>query len=115
MSSEDVIYLGVGRHVVAVSTREGVELWRCKLPSSSLLTLLVRDDAVYAGAAGKLFCLDPRTGEIRWRNPLKGLGTGVILFAGADASGAAGGQAAAQQAAMVTVAAGAAVAVSAGA
>ena len=36
---------------------------------------------LYATANGELFCLDPATGDIRWQNPLKGLGRGYITIA----------------------------------
>jgi outer membrane protein assembly factor BamB len=36
---------------------------------------------VYAAAKGEIFCLDPATGSVRWQDPLKGLGRGLITIA----------------------------------
>jgi outer membrane protein assembly factor BamB len=80
LNNRDFIYIAIGNHVLAINPSSGTELWRRKLPSSTLVTLLVRSEAIYAGAAGELFCLDPRSGEIRWQNQLTGLGMGVIIF-----------------------------------
>jgi len=37
--------------------------------------------SLYATSHGELFCLDPATGSLRWQNPLKGLGLGLITLA----------------------------------
>jgi outer membrane protein assembly factor BamB len=103
----EVIYIGIGGHVVAISALSGEERWRCKLKRSSFITLLVQPNAVYAGAAGELFCIDPSSGTIRWQNRLNGLGTGVIAFnAASTASVLAAAVAAAQAAAVAAGAAG---------
>jgi outer membrane protein assembly factor BamB len=40
-----------------------------------------QDGDLYATAKGELFCLDPATGNIRWQNPLKGFGRGLVTIA----------------------------------
>jgi len=84
--STDVVYIGIGSHVVAISALTGDEIWRCKIKGSSFVTLSVHANAIYAGAAGELFCIDPSTGTIRWRNRLVGLGNGLISFSDAATS-----------------------------
>ena len=79
----DRLYIGIGGHVVAVNAVSGEEIWRCKLKRSNFITLSVQPNAIYAGAAGQLFCIDPATGTIRWQNRLDGLGTGLIAFSDA--------------------------------
>ena len=59
----------------------------------------MQPDAVYAGAAGQLFCIDPSTGIIRWQNRLPSLGTGIIAFAEATSMIVVAGAAAAAAAA----------------
>jgi outer membrane protein assembly factor BamB len=76
----ETIYIGIGGHVAAIDTTTGEELWRTKLKRNSYITVLVRPNAVFGAASGELFCLDPATGAIRWRNGLPGLGTGIIAF-----------------------------------
>jgi hypothetical protein len=82
--SADVLYVGIGSHVVALNASSGEEIWRCKLKGSGFVTISVRPNAIYAGAAGELFCIDPTTGTIRWQNKLIGLGRGLISFSEAS-------------------------------
>ena len=79
----DVVYIGIGSHVVAIQSTSGEELWRTKLAHSSIVTISLEGDRLYAGAGGELFCLEPSSGSILWQNPLKGLGLGIIAFTGA--------------------------------
>ena len=76
----DRLFIGIGGHVVAIQASTGQEIWRTKLRRSSFVTVLVRKDAVFGGAAGHLYCLDPATGGIRWHNGLDGLGTSLVSF-----------------------------------
>jgi len=96
---ETVMYIGIGSHVVAIRPSDGQEIWRRRLRMSSFVTVQVEGDTVYAGAAGELFCLDGTTGTIRWHNKLKGLGSGLVAFAGASTVETAAAMAAAQAAA----------------
>ncbi len=83
-SKPEPLYIGLGGHVVCLHPTTGDEIWRTKLKTSTYVTLQVTDASIMAGASGELYCLDPRTGEIRWHNKLKGLGMGVVAFAGSD-------------------------------
>ena len=74
----NVLYIGIGGHVLALDSATGEEIWRRKLQSNTFQTILVRDGRVYAGVGGELSCLDGATGEILWTNKLKGLGMGLI-------------------------------------
>jgi outer membrane protein assembly factor BamB len=100
------LYIGLGGHVVAIDRDTGAELWRCKLRSSSFVTISVEGDAIYAGANGELFCVDAATGTIRWHNKLRGLGTSVVAFGGSESTSAAAAQAAAAAAAAAATAGG---------
>ena len=100
----NVIYIGVGGHVVAIREATGDEVWRTKLRRANFVTICVRPTAIYAGAAGHLYCLDPASGAIRWHNGLDGLGTGLVAF-GDTTSSAAADAAAQAAAAAATVAA----------
>jgi outer membrane protein assembly factor BamB len=108
----NVLYVGIGSHVVAIRPSDGQEIWRTKLKMTSFVTVYADGDTVYAGAGGELFCLDATTGAVRWRNKLKGLGSGLIAFSGASTVDAAAAMAAAMAAAQVA-AAGAVVATTA--
>ena len=76
----DVVYVGVGSHIVAIHATSGEELWRTKLKTSTFVTVAMEGDKLYAGAGGELFCLEPSSGQIVWHNKLKGLGLGIVAF-----------------------------------
>jgi len=85
-SRSSLIYIGIKGHVLAFDRKTGVEIWRTQLPakykSSASFVNIVRDaDGLFAACAGEVFALHPRTGELLWKDPLKGLGTGVISIA----------------------------------
>jgi outer membrane protein assembly factor BamB len=101
------LYIGLGGHVVAIDRATGAEIWRCKLRSSSFVTISVEPDAIYAGANGELYCVDPATGRIRWHNRLKGLGMSVVAFGGSAQSTVAAAVRAAQAAAVAAASGGA--------
>jgi hypothetical protein len=48
---------------------------------SDFVYVAVADGALYASTRGEMFCLDPATGAIRWRNSLKGYGWGIVSIA----------------------------------
>jgi outer membrane protein assembly factor BamB len=97
---EQCLFIGIGGHVVALQPSDGQEIWRQKVKSATFMTVFGSGDVVYAGAGGELFCLDGASGRIMWRNRLKGLGSGLVSFAGASVVEVAAAMAAAQAAAM---------------
>ena len=98
-AKEQCLFIGIGSNVVAIRPSDGQEIWRRKLKMTSFVTVFTDGDTIYAGAAGELFCLDGATGVIRWRNKLKGLGSGLVSFSGASSVAVAAAMAAAQEAA----------------
>lgn len=98
-----LVFVGIKSSVIALDRKTGAEVWRIGLPakyrSTSSIVNVVRDEeGLFASCSGELFSLDPRTGELRWKEPLKGLGTGLVTIA-TDLGGAtsAGVVAAAQR------------------
>jgi outer membrane protein assembly factor BamB len=105
---EQCLFIGIGGHVVAVRPSDGQEIWRQKVKSATFMTVFAAGDVVFAGAGGELFCLDGASGQIQWHNKLKGLGSGLVSFAGAspvEAAAAIAAAAAVAAAAAATVAA----------
>ena len=90
MTRSDRLFIGVGGHIVSVDVGSGQELWRTKVGTASISTVHLQNGRLYGAAAGELVCLDPATGTIHWRNKLKGLGLGVVVFAGSGDAGALG-------------------------
>ncbi|RMA80970.1 PQQ-binding-like beta-propeller repeat protein [Umboniibacter marinipuniceus] len=108
------LFLGIKSHVVCLDKRDGKELWRTKLKTSTVTNVYYENDQVFAYAGGHLFCLSTLDGKIVWTNTLKGLGFSTCIIASEQQSTSViTSQVAAQQAATAaTVGAGAAVAAS---
>ena len=77
-----LMYIGIKGTVLAVDRRTGAEQWRTHLKGSDFVNVVLDADALFATARGELFCLDPATGQIRWNNPLTGMGWGLVTTAG---------------------------------
>ena len=82
MASKD-LFIAIKDHVVRIRPEDGSEIWRTKLPrgSSTLATLAVEPDALYASSAGELHRINPDTGTIMWTSELPKLGRGTVLIA----------------------------------
>ena len=81
MAQSNVIHVGIKGAVMAIEAASGRQLWVTELKGSDFVNV-VRDGAtLYAGTHGELFCLDADTGAIRWQNPLKGYGYGLVTIA----------------------------------
>jgi outer membrane protein assembly factor BamB len=77
MRISDVMFVGIKGTVVALNRGTGAILWQTKLKGSEFVNLVEDGANIYATTHGEAFCLDPATGQIRWHNELKGLGTGL--------------------------------------
>jgi len=75
-----MVHIGIKGHVIALDSVTGQEIWRTRL-RGDFVNLALADGNLYATANGQLYCLDPGTGHIRWKNELKGLGFGLISIA----------------------------------
>lgn len=82
MAQSSLLFIGVKGTVLAIDRATGQEVWRCTLKGGDFVNIVLEDGDLYASTHGELFCLDVSTGAIRWHNPLKGLGWGLITIAG---------------------------------
>ena len=71
----------MGGHLVALDKTTGTEIWRVQLRGSGFVTVSFDEASVYGSSYGEIFCLEPTTGQLRWHNKLKGLGTGFVTHA----------------------------------
>jgi outer membrane protein assembly factor BamB len=83
MTQTGLIVIGIAGTVVALDRSTGQELWRTNLKGGDFTNVVLQDGDLFATTKGELFCLDPATGSIRWQNPLKGLGRGLVTIASA--------------------------------
>jgi len=83
MAQSKFIYLGIKGAVIALNSATGQELWAKKLTGSDFVNVVLNGSDLLATTHGEVFCLDPQTGIIRWHNPLKGYGWGLVSIAAA--------------------------------
>jgi outer membrane protein assembly factor BamB len=76
------IYLGVKGSVVAVNSATGQPVWSTTLKGAEFVNVVLDGNNLFATTRGEIFCLDPQGGGIRWHNPMKGYGLGLITIAG---------------------------------
>jgi outer membrane protein assembly factor BamB len=86
MISKSVVFIGIKGTVLALDRAAGQEIWRSKLEGYDFVNVAIQDGDLYASTHGELYCLDPLTGAIRWKNELKGLGFGMVAIATATAA-----------------------------
>lgn len=79
--SQELLFVGIKDVVVALSPRDGSEVWRAKLKGGDFVTVLWDGENLFAGNHGEVFRLDPASGTVVWHNPMKGLRTGVVSLA----------------------------------
>ncbi len=88
MPQSKVIYLGIKGTVIAMDAATGQRLWATNLTGSDFVNVVLDGDNLYAATHGEIFCLDPRTGDGRWHDGLKGFGYGLVSIATENASSA---------------------------
>lgn len=84
--SQNVVYLGVKAHVVAIDKNTGATLWQTKLKGGfaggeRFVTILAEENRVFAHTCGELFCLDAVSGRMLWNNRLEGLSYDIASLA----------------------------------
>lgn len=112
---DDRIFIAIGSTVLALRVVDGQEIWRRPLATfrrAEVTGVTLLGDRLYANCAGELYCLDPATGHVHWKNPLKGLGTGYIAIAGTQGTARDAAQWTSAQAQTASAAATAAMAAS---
>jgi outer membrane protein assembly factor BamB len=88
-----LLFVGIKSYVIAVDRASGAEVWRTQLPakyrsSAMLVSVLFDGEGLYASIAGEVFALNPKTGELLWHEPFKGLGTGFVTMTSELGTGA---------------------------
>jgi outer membrane protein assembly factor BamB len=76
-----MIYLGVKGSVVAVDSATGQLVWETDLKGVDFVNVIIDGNNLFATTRGEIYCLDPQGGGIRWHNPLKGYGLGLVTIA----------------------------------
>jgi hypothetical protein len=80
-NSQELLFVGIKDVVIALRHEDGAEVWRAKLKGGDFVTVLWDGEALFAANNGEVFRLDPASGAIVWKNPMKGLRTGLVSLA----------------------------------
>lgn len=75
------VYIGIKGSVLALDRATGAIIWEAELIGSDFVNVVLDGDDLLATTRGEIFCLDATTGHLRWQNPLRGYGYGVITIA----------------------------------
>jgi outer membrane protein assembly factor BamB len=81
MKTSDLVFVGIGRSVVALNRATGEQVWATRIKGYDFVNVVLDGGSIFATCCGEIFCLDPFTGEVLWHNPLKGFGTGLATIA----------------------------------
>jgi hypothetical protein len=80
MKIDDLVFVGLNGHVVAMNRKNGEIAWSNDQHRGGYVSLLLDGDRLVVSSDGYLYCLDPLNGDVLWENPLKGKGTGVACI-----------------------------------
>lgn len=88
ISWRNFIFIGTYGHVAALRKKSGKKVWCTSLPKTgySVVSILVEDETLFCASGGRVFALDPVTGEILWSNGLRGLGMGGVFITTANSN-----------------------------
>lgn len=76
------LFIGIKGHAVCLDKETGNEIWPTKLRCMVSVTNIYYDNKYVCSCAnGHLFCLGAKTGRIKWKNPLAGLGHNHCIIA----------------------------------
>jgi len=81
MKISELVFVGIGRSVVALNRATGEQVWATRLKGYDFVNVVLDGGKIFASTCGEIFCLDPFTGDVLWHNPLKGFGTGLATIA----------------------------------
>lgn len=84
MKTPELVFIGIKGSVVALNRVTGQQVWATHLKGSEFVNVSAQGDTLLASCCGEVFCLDSRTGNGVWHNPLKGFGRGLAAIATDD-------------------------------
>ena len=81
MTDLNTVFIGLKGAVEALDRSTGTKVWFTNLKGSDFVNLTLAENELYAATKGEIYCLEPATGQIRWHNPLQGMGRGLVSIA----------------------------------
>jgi len=87
MKMKDLVFVGFNAQVAALDQQTGEIVWQWQAASGSgFVSLLLDGTNLFAAIQGYTYCLDARTGQQLWLNPMKGFGFGVTSLVSTQGS-----------------------------
>lgn len=84
----NTLIIGCNGFVVSIDPLNGNEIWRTKLREGVLggsrgydVSVLLKEDKVFAGCYGRIYCLARIDGRLLWSNELNGIGYNEVALA----------------------------------
>src|SRR5207249_7125236 len=81
MKISDLVFIGIKGSVVALNRATGEQVWATPFGGSGFVNVVVEDGSIFATYGGQAFSLDAFTGEVLWKNGLKGFRFGLSTIA----------------------------------
>jgi len=89
MARTNVIFVGIKGRALGIDRDTGEILWTTDLKGSDFVNVALDGGDLFAASKGRLYRLDPATGEIQRWNEFSGLRYGLGAIAGASPGAAA--------------------------
>ena len=80
----ELIFVGIKGSVVGIERSSGATKWTTHLAGSDFVNVTMLDSDLFASCRGRLYRLDPASGDITWCNELPGMGLGLMTMATAS-------------------------------
>jgi outer membrane protein assembly factor BamB len=87
MQNSVPLFVGTANRVYSIDRQSGRVIWQVTLNKqffrmgSSFVNLEFDGESLFAASYGQLYCLNPQTGETRWKVPLQGVMANPVTFA----------------------------------
>lgn len=94
---DSLVFVALNSRVAALDRDTGELVWEWRHPrsriASAYTTASLDGDRLIVSVNGYLYCLDARTGGLKWENELKGYGIGVATVVSTRSPSGSGGAA----------------------
>jgi outer membrane protein assembly factor BamB len=80
----EMIFVGIKGSVIGIERSTGATKWTTNLVGSDFVNVTTMDGDLFASSRGRLYRLDPASGDITWCNELPGMGWGLMTIASAS-------------------------------
>ena len=84
MATQTRLFVGIRGYVLAIDRATGKDLWATSLKGAEFVNVVLDRGELYAASKGRVYRLDPTSGDVIWENGLTGMGWGLVAIAGSE-------------------------------